>query len=165
MRLQVTFHWMRVQTFCYATERQDLLEDTLKELLGDIEFEEEITESEHGNTMMIMETRVTKQREFNELFSKLGNDILDFILEDIDNRIDEDDMFYLRLDKQKAVQGIYEVAHHGDVISIFGKVQAHPAKKEAAVKVITEYINSIKSGRRRSVHSSRRDSIPGHDVP
>jgi len=145
--MQTSFHWIRVQTFCYATERQDLIEDTLKELLGEIEFEEEISESEHGNTMMILETRVTKQREFTELFSKLSDEVLDFILENIDNRVDEDDMFYIRLDKQKAVQGIYEIAHHGDVISIFGKVQAHPAKKEVAVRVLREFVEGIKAAR------------------
>ena len=145
--MQTSFHWIRVQTFCYATERQDLIEDTLKELLGEIEFEEEISESEHGNTMMILETRVTKQSEFTELFSKLSDEVLDYILEDIDNRVDEDDMFYIRLDKQKAVQGIYEIAHHGDVISIFGKVQAHPAKKEVAVKVLREFVEGIKAAR------------------
>jgi len=143
--LQVTFHWIRVQTFCYATEKQDLIEDTLKELLGDIEFEEEITESEHGNTMMILETRITKQKEFIELFTKLGNDILSYIDENIEERVDDDDMFYLRLDKQKAVQGVYEVAHHGDVISIFGKIQAHPAKKEVAVKTLREFIQSVQN--------------------
>ncbi len=141
--MQVTFHWVRVQTFCYATEKQDLIEDTLKELLGDIEFEEEISESEHGNTMMILETRITKQREFTELFSKFGDDILNYILEDAENRVDDDDMFYLRLDKQKAVQGIYEIAHHGDVISIFGKVQAHPAKKDVAVKVLKDFVSEL----------------------
>ena len=145
--MQVTFHWVRVQTFCYATERQDLIEDTLKELLGDIEFEEEICESEHGNSMMILETRITKQREFKELFGRLGDDILDYILEDIENRVDDDDIFYLRLDKQKAVQGIYEVAHHGDVISIFGKIQAHPAKKEVAVGVLRDLILELRSPR------------------
>lgn len=144
--MNVTFHWLRVQTFCYATERQDLIEDTLKELLGDIEFEEEICDSEHGNSMMILETRMTKQREFRDLFCNLGNEILDFIIEDIENRVDDDDIFYLRLDKQKAVQGIYEVAHHGDVISIFGKIQAHPARKEVAVKVLKTFIeNEVKN--------------------
>jgi hypothetical protein len=147
MRLQTAFHWVRVQAFCYATEKQDLIEDTLRELLGEIEFEEEISESEHGNTMMILETRITKQREFTELFSKLGDDVLDYIIEDIENRVDEDDMFYLRLDKQKAVQGIYEIAHHGDVISIFGKVQAHPARKDVAVKVLAEFIADVRKDR------------------
>jgi len=151
--VQVTFHWVRVQTFCYATERQDLIEDTLKELLGDIEFEEEITESEHGNTMMILETRITKQREFTELFSKLSDEVLDYILEDIDNRVDEDDMFYLRLDKQKAVQGVYEIAHHGDVISIFGKIQAHPAKKDVAMRVLSDFVKDIRKNRPQQAHS------------
>lgn len=145
--MQTAFHWVRVQAFCYATEKQDLIEDTLRELLGEIEFEEEISESEHGNTMMILETRITKQREFTELFSKLGDDVLDYIIEDIENRVDEDDMFYLRLDKQKAVQGIYEIAHHGDVISIFGKVQAHPARKDVAVKVLAEFIADVRKDR------------------
>ena len=143
--MNVTFHWVRVQTFCYATERQDLIEDTLKELLGDIEFEEEISESEHGNSMMILETRITKQREFVGLFSKLGADVIDEVLENIDDRVDEDDMFYLRLDKQKAVQGIYEIAHHGDVISIFGKVQAHPAKRDVAIQVMKEFMEDLKT--------------------
>ena len=62
-------------------------------------------------------------------------------------------MFYIRLDKQKAVQGIYEIAHHGDVISIFGKVQAHPAKKEVAVKVMTEFIEGIRKNLPRSARS------------
>lgn len=141
--MQVSFHWVRIQTFCYATERQDLLEDTLKELLGDMEFEEEIVESEHGNTMMILESRITKQREFEELFSRLGKDIVDQLLENLEDRIDEDDVFYLRLDKQKAVQGIYEIAHHGDVMSIFGKIQAHPAKKDVAVKVMREFLEGL----------------------
>jgi hypothetical protein len=145
MSVQQAFHWVRIQTFCYATERQDLIEDTLRELLGEIEFEEEVTESEHGNTMMILEARITKQKEFTSLFSKLPKEILDFIVEDADNRVDEDDMFYIRLDKQKAVQGVYEVAHHGDVISIFGKIQAHPARKDVAIEVLKDFITHLEA--------------------
>ena len=29
------FHWVRVQTFCYATEKKDLLEETMESLLED----------------------------------------------------------------------------------------------------------------------------------
>lgn len=141
--MQVVFHWVRVQTFCYATEKRELLEETMTELLGTDEFEEEISEGEHGNVMTILESRLTKQREFNALFRKLGPEICGWIVEDIDNRIDDDCVFYIRLDKQKAVQGIYEVAHHGDVIAITGKVQAHPAKKEVAVKTLREFLTGL----------------------
>ena len=141
--MQVVFHWVRVQTFCYATEKRELLEETMTELLGTDEFEEEISEGEHGNVMTILEARLTKQREFNALFKKLGPEICGWIVDDIENRIDDDCVFYIRLDKQKAVQGIYEVAHHGDVIAITGKVQAHPAKKEVAVRTLREFLTGL----------------------
>lgn len=141
--MQVVFHWVRVQTFCYATEKRELLEETMTELLGTDEFEEEISEGEHGNVMTILESRLTKQREFNALFRKLGPEICGWIVEDIDNRIDDDCVFYIRLDKQKAVQGQYEVAHHGDVVAITGKVQAHPAKKDVAVRTLKEFLTGL----------------------
>ena len=141
--MQVTFHWVRVQTFCYATEKRELLEETMTELLGTDEFQEDISEGEHGNIMTILETRLTKQREFNSLFKKLGPEICQWILDDIDNRIDEDCVFYMCLDKQKAVQGIYEVAHHGDVVAITGKVQSHPARKDVAVRVMSDFLTGL----------------------
>ena len=141
--MQVVFHWVRVQTFCYATEKRELLEETMTELLGTDEFEEEISEGEHGNVMTILEARLTKQREFNALFKKLGPEICGWIVDDIENRIDDDCVFYIRLDKQKAVQGQYEVAHHGDVVAITGKVQAHPAKKDVAVRTLKEFLTGL----------------------
>ena len=141
--MQVVFHWVRVQTFCYATEKRELLEETMTELLGTDEFEEEISEGEHGNVMTILEARLTKQREVNALFRKLGPEICGWIVDDIENRIDDDCVFYIRLDKQKAVQGQYEVAHHGDVVAITGKVQAHPAKKDVAVRTLKEFLTGL----------------------
>ena len=143
--MQTAFHWVRVQTFCYATERQELLEETMAELVGPDGFTEDISESEHGETMLILEARMTRQKEFRSLFSKLGPEILSWIREDMANRVDEDCIFYMRLDKQKAVQGIYEAAHHGDVIAITAKIQAHPAKKEVAEENMAEFIGSLLS--------------------
>ena len=140
----VTFHWMRVQTFCYATERKELLEEVMENLLGDAdEYSEDESIGEHGNAMSILEARLTHQRQYRKLFTDLGEPIRRWILEDIDNRIDEDCVFYIRLDKQKAVQGIYEPAHHGDVIAITGKVQAHPARKEVAARVLKEFLAGL----------------------
>lgn len=138
------FHWVRVQTFCYATERKELLEETMEELLGDAdEYSEDESVGEHGNVMTILEARLTHQRQYRKLFTDLGEDVRTWILSDIDNRIDEDCVFYIRLDKQKAVQGVYEPAHHGDVIAITGKVQAHPARKEVAVRVLSDFLTDM----------------------
>ena len=138
-----TFHWIRVQTFCYATEKSELLEETFTALVGDEEFDEEISEGEHGNTMVIMEKRLTRQKEFESLFCRLGPEILAWLDEDADNRIDDDCTFYMRLDKQEAVQGRFVVAHHGDVISVTGRIQSHPARKEVAVRNLREFVRSL----------------------
>ncbi len=140
----VTFHWMRVQTFCYATERKELLEETMEILLGDAdEYSEDESVGEHGNIMTILEARLTHQKQYRRLFMELGASIREWILEDVENRIDEDCVFYMRLDKQKAIQGMYSPAHHGDVIAITGKVQSHPARKEVAVKNLTEFLTGF----------------------
>lgn len=141
--MQVTFHWLKVQTFCYATENSELIAETMETLLGTPDFERELSVSEHGNEIMILSRRMTKQKEFKALFSKLGDEVLDRIRDDIENRVDEDCTFYIRLDKQEAVQGRYKIAHHGDVISITGKVQSHPARKEVAVRNMLEFLDSI----------------------
>lgn len=138
------FHWIRVQTFCYATERKELLEEVMEDLLGEAdEYSEDESVGEHGNTMTILEARLTHQRQYRTLFENLGPSVREWILDDIEDRIDEDCVFYMRLDKQKAVQGVYEPAHHGDVIAITGKVQSHPARKEVAVRNLKEFLTGL----------------------
>ena len=52
-------------------------------------------------------------------------------------------MFYTRLDKQRAVCGEYKIAHHGDVISITGKVASNPARKEVAMENMTQFLKKL----------------------
>jgi hypothetical protein len=141
--MQATFHWLRIETFCYATEKEDLVSETFRQIAGTDEFQMDISESEHGNQMLILQHMITKQRDMDALFKRLGPELLQNFLDDMENRIDDDCVFYTRLDKQKAVQGIYAVAHHGDVISITGKVASNPAKKEVAMRNMTEFLQKI----------------------
>lgn len=147
--MQATFHWLRIETFIYATEKEDLVRETFANLVGTDEFDTEVCEGEHGNRMLILQRMATKQKDMNLVFSNLGKDLLEQLVDDVDNRIDDDCVFYTRLDKQKAVCGEYAVAHHGDVISITGKVASNPAKKEVAVKNFTAFIDSLLSPQTR----------------
>ena len=143
--MQATFHWLRIETFCYATEKEDLVSDTFRQIAGTDEFQIDISESEHGNQMLILQHMVTKQKEMDALFLRLGKDLIQNFLDDMENRIDDDCVFYTRLDKQKAVQGEYAVAHHGDVISITGKVASNPARKEVAMRNMTDFLQRLLS--------------------
>ncbi|MCQ2070734.1 MAG: exosome protein [archaeon] len=141
--MQAVFHWLRTETFCYATEKEDLVGETFMELIGTDEFDSDISESEHGNQMTILQSMMTKQKDMVRLFTNLGPDMLQVIKDDIDNRVDEDCIFYIRLDKQKAVCGKYAMAHHGDVISITGKIASNPARKEIAMANLLKFIDSL----------------------
>ena len=141
--MQATFHWLRIETFCYATEKEELVSQTFRDLIGTDEFQTDVSESEHGNQMLILQHMATKQREMDEIFSRLGKELLQALSDDLENRIDEDCVFYTRLDKQRAVCGEYKVAHHGDVISITGKVASNPARKEVAMENMTQFLKKL----------------------
>jgi len=141
--MQGTFHWFRVQVFCYATEKEDLIHDSMVELLGTDEFDCDIAESEHGNRLIVLGAELTKQKAFETIFKKIGKDVVTKVIDDLDNRVDDDCVFYLRLDKQKLVQGEYRIAHHGDVLSLTGKVVSHPARKEIATKNLLQFLSSL----------------------
>ena len=141
--MQATFHWLRIETFCYATEKEELVSQVFRDLVGTDEFQTDVSESEHGNQMLILQHMVTKQREMDEIFARLGEGLLNDLMEDLENRIDEDCVFYTRLDKQKAVCGEYRVAHHGDVISITGKVASNPARKEVAMENMSQFLKKL----------------------
>ena len=141
--MQATFHWLRIETFCYATEKEELVSQTFRDLVGTDEFQTDVSESEHGNQMLILQHMATKQREMDEIFSRLGKELLQELSDDLENRIDEDCVFYTRLDKQRAVCGEYRVAHHGDVISITGKAASNPARKEVAMDNMTQFLKKL----------------------
>ncbi|MDR1404012.1 MAG: exosome protein [Candidatus Methanoplasma sp.] len=141
--MQDTFHWVRVNVFCYATENEELIHDAMTELLGTDEFDCDVTDSEHGNRLIILRSEFSKQRETAPLFQRLGKDLISEIDADLEGRIDDDCVFRLRLDKQELVQGRYRTAHHGNVLSLSGKVVSHPARKEIAVRNMRKFLNSL----------------------
>lgn len=140
------FHWVKVKAVCYATEDEELIHDVMMDLTGTEEdecFEIDISEGLHGNPITVIDANLTHSKEFDRLFRNLGGEVLSSVIEEIDSRIDDDCVLYLRIDKQKAVMGEYTISHSGDVISVTAKVMSHPAKKEIAVKNAREYLTQI----------------------
>ncbi len=137
------FHWLRIQTFCYPTEREDLVAQAFAALTGTDGFETVISDSEQGSRLLIYQTMLTKQKDFEAFFRGLGPAVLRQLRQELDERVDDDDVFYTRLDKQQAVQGVWAIGHHGDVIAITGKVAANPARKDVAVRVLDGFLTKM----------------------
>jgi len=140
-----TFHWIKIRLFCYATEDEERLHGLMTEISGIEDFDAEMSDGHHGNSMIILSADLKNDAECKALFTRFGKDVIDSITENIDERIDEDCTFYMRLGKQEAVLGRYEIAHHGDVISVTAKIVSHPARKEIAVNNMKKFLENIKA--------------------
>lgn len=140
--MKLAFRWIKSRVMIYSTEDEELVTGMFEELVGTDEYERDIAEGELGNETLILEANLSRRRDIDGLFDRLGEDVIRWILDEIEERIDEDCSFFFRLDKQKAVTGEYVIGSGGDVVSFICKVASYPAKRELAIDVLKKYLNS-----------------------
>ncbi len=133
----VPFHYIDLQAFCYATEDDKRVEGALRTFLPE-EFPLERVENagHHGDRIVVFSARVEKANDVRHVLSRLAElEDIDRVLDELDDRVTENCELYLYLDKQAAVSGGVEL---GSGLSLRGKVEAYPAKKETAIENVRE---------------------------
>ncbi len=145
-----TFHYIRVRVMCNATEDEDLLAQTMELLCDPERIEVSEGEGHHGNRLLMFEADLKSGKDHKRLFNTIGIEAMKSILAELDERMDEDNAFYLRFDKQKAVQGVWELVRHGDVFMVNGKVETHPVDRDAALIKMRTFLNDL-------VHNDKLD--------
>ncbi|WP_311173635.1 RNA-binding protein [Halobellus ordinarius] len=130
---RIPFHYVDLRTFSYETEDEKRVERALRTFLPE-EFEITRTESEghHGDRIVVLSARVESADDVRYALGRL-TELPEFegLVAELDERVTENTELFLRLDKQAAFGG--EV-RRGDGITLRAKVEAYPAKKEAAVE-------------------------------
>jgi len=130
---RVPFHYIDLRTFCYATEDEKRVEDALRAFLPE-EFEIDRMQNtgHHGDRIVVLSARVETADEMRHILDRLAElDDIDRILDELDERVDDNCSFFLRLDKQDAFKDEIDL---GAGITLRAKVEAYPAKHEAAVE-------------------------------
>ena len=131
----VPFHYFDLRAFCYVTEDDKRVEDALYTFLPE-DFEIQRTESEghYGDRILVLSARVENADGMRTVLDSLG-DLADAELSrvqtELDERVTENCEFFLTLDKQAAYAGEVQL---GDGITLRGKVEAYPAKRESAIE-------------------------------
>ncbi|NHN58884.1 MULTISPECIES: RNA-binding protein [Halorussus] len=139
---EVPFHYIDLRAFCYATEDDKRVEQALRTYLPE-EFEIERAKSEghHGDRILVLSARVENADEMRHVLSKVAElPDVDDLLDELDERVDENCSLFLRLDKQTAYRG---EAALGEGITFRAKVEAYPAKKDAAVENAREALAAL----------------------
>lgn len=127
------FHYVDIRAFCYATEDEERVVRALRTLLPeDVEIDREETEGHTGDRILVFSARVENADGIRHVFDQVRRaEDFDTIVDELDERIDDDCSLFLRLDKQAAYQGRVAL---GDGITLRAKVEAYPAKHDAAVE-------------------------------
>ena len=137
------FHYIDLRAFCYATEERDSVERALRQYLpDDYPVEREKSEGHHGDEIVVLSARVENADEVRHVMNRVleadegGRERL---IDEIEDRVDDDCSFHLRLDKQEAYSGRSEL---GDGLHLRAKVEAYPAKREKAVEAVRRSLSA-----------------------
>jgi len=140
----VPFHYLDLRAFCYVTEDDKRVEDALRTFLPeDFEISRAASEGHYGDRILVLSARVENAGGMRTVLDTLGDladDELDRVRAELDERVTENCAFFLTLSKQAAYNG--EVAL-GDGMTLRGKVEAYPAKKESAIENADETLGDL----------------------
>jgi RNA binding exosome subunit len=139
----VPLHYVELRTFCYATEDVERVATALETLLPeDADVEGVETEGHYGDPIVVLSTRLEGTDEVRAVLVTLRNlpqSEYDRLLDELDERIDEETNLFVTLDKQAAYEGAVRL---GDGITLRGKVEAYPAKHDTAVENAREFLET-----------------------
>jgi RNA binding exosome subunit len=135
----VPFHYVDLRAFSYVTEDATRVEYALRLFLPD-EFEIDRVESEgyYGDRILVLSARVENASDVRAVLDtllELPEDELAQVRSELGDRVDEDCSFFVSLSKQAAFNGEVRL---GEGLTLRGKVEAYPAKKDRAVDAVAE---------------------------
>lgn len=141
---RVPFHYIDLRSFCYATEDEKRVEEALRTFLPEaFELDRVENTGHHGDRIIVLSARVENADDMRVVLDRLTElDEIDRILDELDERVDDNCSFFLRLDKQRAFKGIPRL---GAGITLRAKVEAYPAKHEKAVANAREALGHVRS--------------------
>ncbi|WP_017342880.1 RNA-binding protein [Halorubrum sp. T3] len=139
---KVPFHYVDLRAFSYATEDVKRVEQALYSLLPeDVELDRVENVGHHGDRIVVLSARVERADEMRHVLDRLSElEDLDRVLDELDERVDDNCALFLRLDKQAAFR---DEVRLGPGVTVRTKVEAYPAKKEKAVANARETLSRL----------------------
>ncbi len=144
---EIPFHYVDLRTFAYATEDEKRVEEALRSFLPeDAEIDRVENVGHHGDRIVVLSARIERADGMRHVLDRLAELAeLDRVLDELDDRVDDNCALFLRLDKQAAFRGDVRL---GPGITLRSKVEAYPARKSAAVENARETLERLADGER-----------------
>ena len=137
---------IKFRAFVYKNESVDEISQAILNLLPEAEIEAEEAEGLLEDKILILTGVVSKKRYTKDFFNKLLQSTdLEKLNNDLEQKMDEKGNWFLRFDKNDALDEKLTVLDKGDSIHLKVKIAAFPAKKQIAVDKVREAIDSFKN--------------------
>ncbi|MBO4246228.1 MULTISPECIES: RNA-binding protein [Halomicrobium] len=138
----VPFHYVDLRAFAYATEDEKRVAEALQTYLPEeTELERAESEGHYGDRIVVLSARVENADDIRHVLTQVAAvDDLEAVLEELDDRVDDNCSFFLTFDKQAAFGNSVE---RGDGITLRAKVEAYPAKRETAIENAQDALSEL----------------------
>jgi len=139
---------VEIRVISHATENIEKVLESLKNVLTeevykDVNFSEEKLEGHHGNPIILIKTKIYSKsyarKIIRNIFSRLEDFDRNLLLKRVEDNVDEDGNFYLRLDKQAAYGGMFRISN-SDPIHLKIKLAVPRKQKEKITEFFREMI-------------------------
>jgi len=133
--------WIKVSSVVHSTEDREKVGEAIATLFP-FEFEIAVSKAKghYGNPLEYLEVEIKKSGEikrfWNNLLQLIGNQIKELV-ENIEERIDNQNILHIKIGKQKAYLGEV-VLGSKDPIAVKVKLVTYPAKRDAILKFARE---------------------------
>lgn len=115
----------------------DKVAGSLAEIVDSIE-----AEGHYGNPITILSTQLTRKHDtlaFSDFVHKnMTSEDIETLRDEMPDRLDDDQVFHLRFDKQEAYLGHVKLVSSSDAISAKVKIETYPKNREMAGKIVEE---------------------------
>ena len=131
------------RAFVAATEDEVRVREALAVFVPLDRITKVTAEGHFGNEIIILEAALKKKETlafFEILREQLPADDLEKLRQEIPDRLVGESHFHIRLDKQAAYKGMLRLTNSKDALDIIALIKTFPARREAALKIISELI-------------------------
>ena len=140
------FHKACIRVFAKKGEDYDKVKETLISFFPfnlaeeKVKIKQHIMEESQENEMRTYEICIEKNKHLNVFFEQLLKNIgsqKEILLKQKESRLDEEQKFYMRFDKDKLIKkGEYKLTDSGNCFHITLAIASFPAKRETAIAII-----------------------------
>jgi len=127
-----------VSAVVYSTENREKVATAMATLFP---FEFEIVsvpaKGHFGNPIEYLEVEITRKRDIKEFWNNLMEILGDqrrYLVNTLEERIDDQGQLFIRFDKQKAYLGEVVLTESGDAVVVKAKLVTYPSKREKIVE-------------------------------